>query len=116
MQDDSLSQLLDLDGERFTLENGCFVKFEARRVEITEGKPHGIKYSLSLHQKDGTRIFAIDNAHPVPEKKGKFAARMITHDHQHVDSEDPGRPYEFSDSGKLLEDFWAEVDNRIKAK
>lgn len=115
-QDDTLSQLLALDGERFTLEIGFFVKLESGRVEITEGKPHDFKYSLSLHQKDGTRIFAIKNVHAVAEKKGKFSARMITHDHQHIEAKDPGRPYEFSNPRKLLEDFWTEADYRIKAE
>lgn len=41
---------------------------------------------------------------------------MITHDHQHIEAKDPGKPYEFSDPGKLLEDFWTEVDYRIKAE
>lgn len=58
-------------GRASLLKIGFFVKLEATRVEITEGKPHVIKYALSLHRKDGTRIFAIDNAHPVAEKKGK---------------------------------------------
>jgi len=43
-EDSSLETLLDLDGEIFPMENGCWTKFEASRVKPTPQIPHGIKY------------------------------------------------------------------------
>jgi len=32
--------------------------------------PHGLKYSLTLHGPDGSRLIGFDNAHPVRESRG----------------------------------------------
>jgi predicted transcriptional regulator len=48
--------LLLLDGERFVVEDGFWVKFEARRVATTPERPHGLDYSLTLHDGEGERF------------------------------------------------------------
>jgi len=60
-------------------------------VEPTEGMPHGIRYSL----------------------KG-FSGRRLEYDHVHRHAKDKGVPYEFSDAGQLLTDFFEEVDKVLK--
>jgi len=50
-KDLSLETLLDLNGEIFLLENGYWTKFEAFRVTPTPQISHGIKYSLTLHDR-----------------------------------------------------------------
>ena len=88
---------------------------EAKRVESSEAVPHGIRYSLTLHNKFGTRVLGYDNAHAVrPPKKFKFAGRRLPYDHRHRTSSDKGVPYEFESPQRLLEDFFAEVDRVIK--
>jgi len=114
--DETLETLLQLDGEIFPMENGYWTKFEARRVTPSLHMPHGIRYSLTLHDNYNTRILGFDNAHAVkPSKKRKksFQARKITWDHSH--HQEKINPYEFESAGQLLEDFWNEVE-RITQK
>ena len=75
----------------------------------------GIRYSLSLHDKNGARVLGYDNAHAVkPQKKFKFVGQRLPYDHRHRTSSDKGVPYPFESAYRLLEDFFAEVDRVIK--
>jgi len=65
----SLETLLDLNGEIFPMDNGYWTKFEASRVTPTAQIPHGIKYSLTLHDRNNTRVLGFDNAHAFKSKK-----------------------------------------------
>jgi len=112
-EDSSLETLLDLDGEIFPMENGYWTKFEAFRVEPTMQIPHGIKYALTLHDQNNTRVLGFDNAHAFKPKKKKYGARKITWDHKHKINK--VSPYEFESASQLLEDFWAAVDEILKS-
>lgn len=69
-EDETLSTLLDPDGEIFPMDNGYWTKFEAWRVDPEPHIPHGIRYSLSLHDRCNRRILGFDNAHAIrPAKK-----------------------------------------------
>lgn len=61
-QDHTLEMLLDLDDYTVILEKGFWVKIEAKKIKSNIGKPFGIKYSLTLHNPEGTRILGFDNA------------------------------------------------------
>jgi len=50
-EDPSLDTLLSLDGEIFPMDNGYWVKIDARRVAPNARIPHGIRYSLTLHDR-----------------------------------------------------------------
>jgi hypothetical protein len=114
MHDTDVETLLDLDGSILDQGNGYWIKIEARRVAPTPGIPHGIAYSLTLHEPYGTRILGFDNAHAVkPPKKFKYAGR-ITHDHKHRRARDRGAPYEYSTAAQLLKDFFAAVDRALE--
>ena len=108
-KDNSLDALLNLDGEIFPMDNGCWVKSEAKAIAPSKEVPHGIKYSLTLHDRMNSRVVGFDNAHAVKLKKQKgFSGRKITWDHLHrlekIES------YTFKSAGQLLEDFWKAVD------
>jgi hypothetical protein len=45
--------LLSLDGFEFEVARGYLVKIEARQVEATHSRPHGVKYSPTLHDEPG---------------------------------------------------------------
>ena len=60
-QNAGLENLLNLDGEIFPMDNGYWTKFEARRVPISAQMPHGIRYSLTLHDRNNTRVLGYDN-------------------------------------------------------
>lgn len=91
---------------------GHWVRFAVRRVPVTEDRPHGLSYSLTLHGATGERLVGIDNAHPVREAGGRSKRAPTGRDHRHrlriV------RPYEYRDAATLLEDFWREVEAVLK--
>ena len=108
--DKDLETLLDLDGFIIEQIEGCWVKFEVRRVPKSITIPHGVRYSLTLHNRHGERMMGFDNAHAVKIKnKSKFQGRK-TFDHRHRHTKDEGIPYEFIDAHQLIKYFWREVD------
>ncbi len=91
------------------------MKIEAWRVDATSKIPHGIRYSLTLHDPFGKRILGYDNAHLVkPPKKFKFAGRIMAYDHKHRHASDKGVPYEFKDAQQLMSDFFTDVDRILR--
>ena len=110
-----IDTLLDLDGVIIEQVGGFWTKFEIRRIsQPTEQMPHGIRYSLTLHNRHGERVMGFDNAHAVKTKKtGKHQGKK-TYDHRHRHSKDEGMPYEFIDAHQLLKDFWLEVDKTLR--
>ena len=102
-----LENLLNLDGEVFPMDSGYWIKFEAKRVDVSIGIPHGIKYSLTLHDKLNRRVVGYDNAHSFKPKQ-KYGAKKETYDHIHKKMDIVS--YEFESPTQLLEDFWKSVD------
>jgi hypothetical protein len=110
-----IDTLLNLDGVVIEQAGGHWTKFDVRQVSKTEAIPHGIRYSLTLHDRFGKRIMGFDNAHAVKGKnKNKHNGRK-TYDHRHRHTEDEGIHYEFIDAHHLLKDFWSEVDKILNA-
>jgi hypothetical protein len=66
-RDPSLDALLDLNGQVLVIDPNarCWVRFVVQRVPVSEAKPHGLDYSLTLHGPDGERLVGFDNAHQV---------------------------------------------------
>lgn len=54
--DQGLETLLDLNGVIIQQEKGYWVKFEVSQTPVTKERPHGLRYSLTLHDKYGKRI------------------------------------------------------------
>ena len=65
MRSSAIDTLLDLNGSILDQGNGYWIKLEAWRVEVSAQIPHGIRYSLTLHEPYGNRILGYDNAHAV---------------------------------------------------
>ena len=106
--DETIETLLNLAGESFHLDSGYWVKYEVKKVRITPQIPHGIRYSLTLHDRNSTRILGYDNAHRIKQQgKNKFRGRRIIWDHKHKNQKI--FPYEFESAGQLIENFWKEV-------
>jgi hypothetical protein len=105
----TLEFLLAFDGRVHWYAEGYFAKFEIRRVRPTVERPHGVRYSLTLHAPAGTRLIGFDNAHGVPAAGSRFNKRQVAADHWHRSGDDPGRPYPFKDAAGLIEDFLNEV-------
>lgn len=110
--DHGLETLLDMDEEIFPMDNGYWTKFEAKKVEPSDQRPHGVKYSLSLHDRFNQRVLGYDNAHASKAKRKKYSGKKIEWDHKH--KEDVIEDYEFESAGQLMEDFWRDADKYLK--
>jgi hypothetical protein len=113
--DHALEFLLAFDGRIHVFEDGCWTKFEIKRVKASDRRPFGIRYSFTLHAPDGRRLLGYDNAHDAHSPRAKFNQKPRPYDHWHRTVHDPGRPYRFKDLETLLSDFEREVD-RILAE
>ncbi len=115
-RDRSLDTLLDLDGQVLVVDpaGAHWVRFSVRRVPTTPEKPHGLDYSLSLHDEAGERLVGFDNAHPVRRSAGPGGRAHQRHDHRHRLR--TVRPYDYRDAATLLADFWTEVDAVLKER
>ncbi len=110
--DRTLEGLLILDGDIMEVGGGYWLSLKARQVAITTAIPHGIKYSLCLLTPNDDRVVCFDNAHPINVGKGR--AKKITPVNDHVHREGKMRPYEYTDAGTLLVDFWKAVYDYLK--
>jgi hypothetical protein len=106
--DHELAFLLSLDGFEFQFARGYRVKFEARKVKATVGRPHGTKYSLTLHDPHGRRIYGMDNAHRI--------GRRCEFDHRHVYGVRKVAGYTFRGPAALVEDFYREVERILRER
>ncbi|MBU3598684.1 toxin-antitoxin system TumE family protein [Polynucleobacter bastaniensis] len=104
--------LLDLHGQVLDQEGGYWVKIEAWEVEATASIPHGIRYSLTLHNPRGVRILGYDNAHAT--KFAGYANRKLPYDHKHRCATDLGTSYDFKNAYQLLKDFFEDVDKTLR--
>jgi len=110
----SLEYLLDLDGEVIVQDRDYWIQIKARKLARASAEmPHGIEYSLTLHDKYGKRVLGFDNAHAPPKPGGRFAPRRVEYDHWHPDGHRI-KTYDFTNAGQLLEDFFAAVDKFLK--
>jgi hypothetical protein len=112
--DPGLGILLDLDGEAFAVdEAGNYtVRFVVKQVPASPERPHGLSYSLTLHNENGLRVVGFDNAHMAPSGKRRRGHAVRDHWHRLLNI----RPYEYRDAATLLADFWAEVQAFLKER
>ena len=111
-RDPSLDALLDLDGQVLVIhEAGYWVRFIVHQVPSTPDKPHGLDYTLPMHGPDGAHRVGFDNAHQVA---GQRAGGPAAKDHRHRLR--TVRPYDYTDAGALLADFWKDVESVMREK
>jgi len=113
-RDHSLELLLDLDGLQFAQEGGYWIKYEISDVAKTPERPHGIKYSLTLHDPQGERIFGIDNAHRPKKRSGPAAKSKRPKVANHLHRGGRAYAYEFKGAETLLADFDKGVNAALK--
>lgn len=104
--DYELEFLLSLDGQEFRFASGYRIKIEVRKVEVTNSRPHGIKYSLTLHDQNGRRIYGMDNAHGT--------GRRREFDHRHVYGTRKIVGYRYRTAGELLNVFYREAERILR--
>ena len=114
-RDPGLDTLLDLHGQTLFVDDaGHWVTFVVVRTEATAERPHGLRYSLTMHAPDGERLVGFDNAHAVREGRGSGRRRSGEYDHRHRLR--TIRPYEYTNPVTLLEEFWKEVDEILRER
>ena len=115
-RDPSSEALLDLDGQVFVVDTkGLYwVRFCVSRVASNIERPHGLKYSLTLHGPGGVRLIGFDNAHPIRQSSRPGGKSLGPVDHMH--RMETVRVYRFKDAATLIEDFWTEVDKFLKQR
>lgn len=114
--DRCLDTLLELDGQILVVDTAGkhWVKFIVKKVNPSPERPHGLSYSLTLHDETGERLVGFDNAHPVSE--GSSPRKRISKRHDHKHRIRTVKPYGYTDAAALLKDFWTEVDAVLKEK
>jgi hypothetical protein len=112
----TLEFLLAFDGRIHHLEQGYWIKFEIKRGKPTQERPHGLRYSFTLHDPRGHRLLGFDNAHAVSPKAARFRSSAPSHDHWHTTPDDEGRPYRFTGADQLLVDFEAAVTRALSER
>jgi YD repeat-containing protein len=103
-----LDRLLDLDGFLAEVGGGFWVKIVAQQVALDVNRPHGVRYSLTLHDPRGQRVFGLDNAHVVRLNRGPAGRSSAARDHLHRGGS--VRRYMYRGADRLIEDFWREVE------
>ena len=112
---EGISTLLDLHEQIIDQGGGYWIKIEVWQVPATADIPHGVRYSLTLHEPYGKRILGYDNAHAVkPPGKSRFSGKRLPYVHRHRHASDKGVPYEFEDAHQLLSDFFTEADRVLE--
>jgi len=111
-RDEGLDRLLDLDGLLAEVGGGFWVKIVARRVPPDANRPHGVSYTLTLHDREGRRVFGLDNAHVVRLTGGP--AGRSSGAREHVHRGEMVRRYAYRDADTLMDDFWREVEAMLK--
>ena len=111
-----LEFLLAFDGRIHYLEENYWIKFEIKRVQSSEERPHGLSYSFTLHAPSGKRLIGFDNAHGVAARGSRYKTRQRTRDHWHRTEDDSGRPYQFVNVETLLDDFFSEVERVLQKR
>ena len=92
-----------VSGTHTEVGGGFWVKIVVRRVPPDADRPHGIGYTLTLHDPAGLRVFGIDNAHPIRVTRGPASRPSTARDHLHRG--ESVRPYAYRDADTLIEDF-----------
>ena len=93
-------------------EGRYWVKFEVKQCEVSDERPHGLRYSLTLHGPRNERLVGFDNAHAVAATRGPARRAKVPYDHKHRLR--TIRPYDYDDAATLLADFWSEVDAVVR--
>jgi len=116
-RDRGLDTLLGFDGYMYFRTPDLIVKFKVKRCAVSEFRPHGIRYSLTLHHRNGQRLIGIDNAHAVPYRgRNVYTQRSKAYDHIHAHSRDKGRPYIYRDAYELMADFFKAVEDYMERR
>ena len=120
-RDAALDSLLQMDGATWAVDEDAeyFFRVVVRSIAVTPNKPHGLDYSLTLHEPDSgdpkdSRLVGFDNAHAVAAGSGPGAKKPTAWDHKHRLR--TVQPYEYQDAATLLSDFFKVAEAVLKER
>ena len=109
--------ILDLHRQKIAYDNGYWVTMRVTRVPPDEGRPHGLQYSLTLHDDNDDRVLGYDNSHSVEVATGPGRKARRPRPFDHIDRKGMRSvPYEFTTPYQLVADFFADVEEVLKEK
>lgn len=109
--DYALDTLLSLHGTKYEYPCGYWIEIIAYRVEASVNRPHGIRYSLTLHDHHNQRVYGMDNAHAPHCPRRRMSRALVRRwDHEHKTMTDKGTRYDFVNAAQLMAHFYAEVE------
>jgi len=114
-RDEGRDYFLNLNRQWIGYENGYWATFRVTAVEVSEERPHGFQYSLSLHDENDDRVLGYNNAHAVDVATGPARKSKRPKAYDHINRR--GRrtvPYVFTSPYNLVADFLADVDEILK--
>jgi|SRR6187402_1437785 hypothetical protein len=107
--------ILELHGQKIGYEDGYWVAIRVTRVEPDAGRPHGLQYSLTLHDENDDRLLGYDNSHAIDAASGPARKSRRPAPFDHIDRRGKrSAPYAFTTPFKLVQDFFAEVERVLK--
>lgn len=118
---EDLGGLLDLHRQTIEVGDGYWVTFRVYQVPKSDGRPSGVTYALTLHRPDGERILGYDNAHVLKLRRSPSRRSRTPTEYDHVHRGVKGHdekitPYVYENAGKLLEDFWTDVEALLRER
>jgi Family of unknown function (DUF6516) len=99
-----LLDLLGYDRRTYHLANGWCLRFRFKEVAVSAKRPLGIKYSMTLHDEKGRRLYGLDNAHAIRGSIAYDHAHRFRHTEELV-------PYAYPGPEALLVDFFEKVQS-----
>jgi len=117
--DHGLDTLLSMDGVKRIYPNKYWWMIKAYQIERSKERPHGIRYTFTLHDNHNRRIFGMDNKHVPPNRCKGYHGRIVEFDHTHEDAEDEGTAYAFINAETLMTDFLyrvKEIMDKVKGR
>jgi Family of unknown function (DUF6516) len=107
--------LLDLHRQTIRYDNDYWVTVRVTKVRPSAGRPHGLKYSLTLHDQNDDRILGYDNSHQIDVATGPARRAKRSQRFDHIDRRGKlSVPYEFTTPYQLVADLFSEVDEILK--
>ncbi|MEO8715812.1 MAG: DUF6516 family protein [Acetobacteraceae bacterium] len=104
-----MERLLDFHRRRYWLTNGWCIRLRVWEVPSTHARPHGLRYSFTLHDMDMARLLGFDNAHGI--------SRRQAYDHRHPFR----RPAtlvrcDYVGADELICDFFDEIEKACRSE
>lgn len=107
LSDHDLEALLSFaEMSPFRLPDGGWLVVDVELVDVTEQRPHGLRYALVLQNAEKQRVLGFDNSHGYD---GALPEACFDHEHP-LGKVNKRIPYTFTSASVLISDFFARCE------